>query len=85
MGHNYPTYPVLGVFMMTAWCILLSPLFLYITIKAKSVIATAIMHGTVNGTAGISIMILEGGNELTVGLTGLAGFIAISLINSSCY
>ena len=85
MGHNYPTYPVFGVFMMTVWCILLSPLFLYITIKAKSVIAAAIMHGTLNATAGLSLMTLEGGNELTVGATGLAGFIALIFITAGFY
>ncbi len=80
MGHNYPTYPFVGVLMMTVWCILLSPLFLYITIKAKSVIAAAIMHGTLNATAGISLMVLNGGNELIIGVTGLAGFIALFAI-----
>lgn len=79
MGHNYPEYPVLGVFMMTAWCILLSPLFLYITLKAKSVIAAAILHGTLNATAGLSIITLQGGSELTIGLTGLAGFMTVAL------
>ncbi len=80
MGHNYPTYPLIGVFMMIMWCILLSPLFLYITIKARSVVAAAIMHGTLNATGGISLMLLGGGSELLVGLTGLAGFIALSII-----
>ncbi len=79
MGHNYPTYPVFGVFMMTAWCILLSPLFLYITLKAKSVIAAAILHGTLNATAGLSIISLQGGSELNIGMTGLAGFITVTL------
>lgn len=82
MGHNYPTYPVFGVLMMIVWCILLSPLFLYITIKARSVIAAAILHGTLNATAGLSIMTLEGGNELIVGVTGLAGFIALALVTA---
>lgn len=77
MGHNYPTYPTFGVLMMTIWCILLSPIFLYITLKAKSVIAAAILHGTLNATAGISIIALQGGSELTVGMTGLAGFITV--------
>ncbi|MDD2284463.1 MAG: CPBP family intramembrane metalloprotease [Paludibacter sp.] len=77
MGHNYPQHPVVGVFMMTLWCILLTPIFLYITIKSKSVIAAAIIHGTLNGTFGISIMLIEGGNDLTVGMPGLAGFIAL--------
>ncbi len=80
MGHNYPKYPFTGVLMMIVWCILLSPLFLYITIKAKSVIAAAVMHGTLNTTAGISLMVLSGGNELIVGATGLAGFIALFII-----
>ncbi|MEA4974879.1 MAG: CPBP family intramembrane glutamic endopeptidase [Paludibacter sp.] len=77
MGHNYPEHPVAGVFMMTILCILLSVIFLYITIKSKSVIAAAVLHGTMNATNGISIMLIEGGNDLTVGMPGLAGFIAL--------
>jgi len=77
MGHNYPDHPVAGVFMMTILCILLSVILLYITIKSKSVIAAAIMHGTMNATAGISIMLIEGGNDLTVGMPGVAGFITL--------
>ncbi len=82
MGHNYPTYPVFGVLMMTVWCMLLSPLFLYITIKARSVIAAAIMHGTLNATFSIAFMTLDGGNELSIGMTGLAGFIALILVTA---
>jgi len=80
MGHNYPQHPEIGVLMMTAWCILLTPLLLYFTIKAKSVIAAAIMHGTLNATAGIAIMVIAGGNDLTVGVTGFAGFISLVLL-----
>jgi membrane protease YdiL (CAAX protease family) len=79
MGHNYPQHPQIGVFMMIVFCILLTPLLLYITIKSKSVIAAAILHGTMNGTYGISLMLTDGGNDLTVGLTGLAGFIALTI------
>jgi len=85
MGHNYPQFPVAGVFMMTLWCVLLSPLFLYITIKSGSVIAAAVMHGTLNGTAGLSIMLIEGGNELTVGATGLAGFISLIIVTAGLF
>lgn len=80
MGHNYPQHPEIGVLMMTIWCILLTPLFLYFTVKAKSVIAAAIMHGTLNATAGIAIMVIDGGNDLTVGMTGLAGFISLIVV-----
>lgn len=85
MGHNYPEHPELGVLMMTIWCILLSPIFNYITIKTKSVIAASILHGTLNATAGLSIMLLMGGNDLTVGVTGTSGFIALILIITAIY
>jgi uncharacterized protein len=55
-------------------------MLLYIAIKSKSVIAAAIMHGTMNAIAGISIMLIDGGNDLTTGVTGLAGFITLSII-----
>jgi uncharacterized protein len=79
MGHNYPQHAQIGVLMMIVLCILLTPLFLYITIKSKSVIAAAIMHGTMNATAGISIMAIKGGNDLTSGIAGFAGMITIAL------
>ena len=80
MGYNYPQHPKIGVFMMIIFCILITPLLIYITVKSKSVIAAAILHGTMNGTYGISLMFTDGGNDLTVGLTGLSGFIALTVI-----
>lgn len=81
-GHNnYPQHPLIGVFMMTIWCILLSPIFSYIRLRSNSVIAVAILHGTLNGTYGLAIMTVKGGNDLLVGLTGLAGFTALALAN----
>ena len=80
-GHNYPQHPFAGVFMMIIECILLAPLFSFIRLKAKSVIASSILHGTLNGTYGLAIILLKGGNDLLVGLTGLAGFIVMVIIN----
>ena len=81
-GHNYPQHPVVGVFMMIAFCLLLSPIFSYLRIKSRSVIPAAIAHGSLNATAGLSIMMIRGGNDLTVGLTGLAGFITLLIVNA---
>ena len=80
MGHNYPEHNLIGVGMMTVWCILLSPVFLYVRLKSKSVIAASIMHGTLNASAGIPIMYLLGGNDLTIGLTGFSGFISLLIV-----
>lgn len=77
MGHNYPQHPFIGVGFMILFCILLSPIITYITIKSKSVVAAAIFHGNINAIAGLPIMYLIGGSDLTIGLTGMAGFVAI--------
>jgi membrane protease YdiL (CAAX protease family) len=79
MGHNYPQHPQTGVFMMVVLCILLSVFLLYVTVKSKSVFSASIMHGTMNATAGLSIMAISGGNDLTSGIAGLAGFITLTL------
>lgn len=84
-GHNYPQHPELGVFMMTIWTLLLAPVFSYITIKSGSVIAAAILHGTLNATYGLAIMLIKGGSDLTVGLTGAAGFIVLIVVNLGIY
>jgi membrane protease YdiL (CAAX protease family) len=84
-GYNYPQHPVAGVFMMTVWTILLSPIFSYVRLKARSVIAAAIIHGSLNATAGLSLMVIEGGSDLTVGLTGLAGFIVLLFVNLAIF
>ncbi len=77
-GHNYPQHPAVGVGMMTLWCVLLSPLMSYIRLKAKSVLAAAVFHGTLNGTAGLAIILVQGGSDLTIGLTGLAGMVVLA-------
>ena len=78
-GHNYPQHPVIGVLMMTILCMLLAPIFGYVRIKARSVIAAAIIHGTFNATYGLSIVLVRGGNDLTTGVTGLPGFLVLAI------
>ena len=85
IGHNYPQHPVAGVGMMLIWCILLTPVMIYIVIKSKSVITAAIFHGMLNASAGISMVYLVGGNDMTNGVTGIAGFIALLLVTLAFY
>ncbi|MDI6799483.1 MAG: hypothetical protein QMD53_02220 [Actinomycetota bacterium] len=49
--------------------------------KANSVIAASVIHGSLNGSLGLSLMVIKGGNDLTVGGTGFAGFIVLGLTN----
>jgi membrane protease YdiL (CAAX protease family) len=85
LGHNYSQNPVAGVGMMIIFCILLTPMMIYIVIKSKSVITAAIFHGVNNAIAGIVILYVVGGNDLTNGITGIAGFIALILVNIVFY
>ncbi|OEH87042.1 abortive infection protein [Desulfuribacillus stibiiarsenatis] len=80
-GHNYPEHPVAGVFMMVVFTVLLSPLISYVRLKARSVIAAAIMHGTINGTVALAVIMVSGGTDLLVGVTGLAGLVALGFMN----
>jgi uncharacterized protein len=80
-GFNYPEHPQLGVLVMIAWVMIVAPLFSYIRIKAHSVIASSILHGTINAVPVIAVLLISGGNDLTVGICGLAGFIVFAIID----
>ncbi len=67
--------------MMTFWCILLSPMFSYITIKANNVIAAAVLHKSINAVTGLAIIPLTGSKPLLTGVTGLAGFLVLTVLN----
>lgn len=84
-GHNYPEHPQIGVLMMIVFTLLLSPIFSYVRLKSKSVIAAAIIHGSLNATFGLPLLVIKGGNDLIIGLTGLAGFIVLTLANGAIY
>lgn len=80
MGHNYPEHNVSGVFMMIVMCIALTPIELYLVLKAKSVYPAAILHGTFNAIAGLASLFIIGGNDLLNGAPGLAGIIAMTIV-----
>lgn len=80
LGHNYPQHPVIGVGMMCIFCILLGAVELYLVLKSGSVFPAAIFHGTFNALCGLVLMLVEGGNDLTIGMTGLAGFVTLAMI-----
>jgi len=85
LGHNYSQHPVAGVGMMVILCILLTPMMIYIVIKSKSVITAAILHGANNAIGGVTVLYLVGDNDITNGLTGVAGFITLLLVNTAFF
>lgn len=79
-GYNYPGHPVAGPVMMTLLTILLSPLIGYVRLRAQSVFAAAVFHGTFNAAATL-VVFIHGGSVLSVGVTGAAGLITLFLAN----
>ena len=84
-GHNYPQHPVVGVFMMVVFCLLLTPMLMYFRQKSGSVIVPAIMHGTFNAVVGLSAVVVTPVNDLLYGAAGLAGFIVLLIIDVCLY
>lgn len=80
-GHNYPQHPIIGVFMMIIWCILLSFPMTYFAAKTKSVFTAAWFHGILNASAGFGLLWISNASDLLVGVTGLSGFIALTILN----
>lgn len=77
-GYNYPGHPVVGPIMMTLMTVLISPLIGYIRFRAQSVFAAAVFHGMFNAAATLVILV-RGGDSMTVGFTGTAGLITLGL------
>jgi uncharacterized protein len=83
-GYNYPRHPVVGPIMMTVLTILLSPLMGYVRLRAESVFAPAVFHGTFNAAAGL-VIFLKGETALLTGMTGLAGMLVLLLADGALW
>lgn len=85
LGHNYPQHPRAGVLVMIIFAVALAPIVGYLRLKAGSVIAAAIAHGALNGTFGLSVILLRGGSDLTVGLAGVPGIVVCAAVSGLLY
>jgi hypothetical protein len=47
--------------------------------------AAAVIHGSLNATAGLALVVVKGGNDLLVGVQGLAGFIVLAAVNIAIF
>jgi membrane protease YdiL (CAAX protease family) len=80
MGHNYPEHPVLGVPLMVVFCTLLAYLFDWTRRRVRAVWGACVLHGIINGSAGLFALFSWGGHSLVRSPTGVAGFIALALL-----
>jgi membrane protease YdiL (CAAX protease family) len=79
-GHNYPGYPVAGVFMMTLFTTVLALPFHIIRRRTNSVWGPCLLHGIINSTAGGMVYFTEGGHELLASIAGVSGMLSIATV-----
>ena len=77
----------LGLAFGISWTVAASPLFTsltYLTLRARSVLAPTLLHGSFNAVASLSLVCLTGAGELLVGPVGIAGIGAGLLATAAC-
>lgn len=75
-GHNYPGYPIPGVFMMIIFCVLFGIILSWLYLRTISPWAPALAHGSLNAVAGLPLLFMPGVNMILGGtLTSLIGWI----------
>ncbi len=82
LGLNYPEVnPLLGVLIMTVFCIPVGIVFQYYYFKSKSIIVAALAHAALNKSAmSMSFLIADDGyNKLLYGPTGIIGILLFSI------
>ena len=83
-GHNFPDAPVMGVFVMTAATIAMAPIYTYLTVRARSVLAATVLHGSFNGLGALSLVYLTGAGNLVTAPVGIAGIGAALFVTALC-
>lgn len=79
-GHNYPGYPVLGVFLMIIFCVLLGIILSWMYLNTQSPWVAALAHGSVNAVAGLPVLFLVPGFNMAFGGTLAAPVAWIGMI-----
>ena len=80
LGYNYAGYAKLGTAFMIAWCVPASFLLWRARQVTDSLIAPAVLHGAINGFAGVFLLVLVDTNPLIAAPMGLAGAAAIAVV-----
>jgi uncharacterized protein len=81
MGHNYPGYPIAGVFLMTLYCVGLAFVLGYAVLKSGSVWLAAFLHGINNQVFGfLVIMFYAPGDPVFSFGAGIYGIATLAVV-----
>ncbi len=78
-GYNYPSFPLLGVLVMTLATVTFSFLYTYLVLRARSVLAAVFFHGVFNASGGLVLAYTAAGSaglsQLVASPVGVASMI----------
>ncbi len=80
LGFNYDPYRASGILMMCVWLVPFSFLLWRTREYADSVVPAAIIHGALNGSAGVFLFAVADRNPLVSSPIGLTGALAIAIV-----
>ena len=80
MGFNYDGYGRIGTAFMIAFCVPLSFLLWRVRQVSGSVLGAAVLHGALNGFAGVFLIVVYDANPLIGAPVGLLGACAIAVV-----
>jgi membrane protease YdiL (CAAX protease family) len=81
MGHNYPGYPLLGILLMTLYCVGLSFVLGYVVFKSGSVLLAAYLHALNNQVLSfLYIMVNTPRNPILSFGAGVYGLLSLTVV-----
>ena len=79
LGHNFPEHGAVGLGLWLPWCMLCSVILGYLRERSGSVIAPAVMRGTLNSLGSLPLILTAGGSDLWTGHWGVAAGAAMAV------
>jgi len=83
LGLQFPDAPVVGLFLMPVATVALAPLYTYLTVRARSVLAPTFFHGSFILGVFTSVYLADG-NELVTSPFGAVGIAAALVGIAAC-
>jgi uncharacterized protein len=81
-GYGYPRHPFLGTAVAVIYIMLFAPLLTFVRLRAGSVVAPAILHGTADATVLLTLALVRGGGELTTGWGSLSSIAVLVVVDT---
>jgi len=83
LGLQFPDEPVVGIVLMTTATVALSPVYTYLTVRARSALAATFFHGSFVLGVFTSVYLADG-NELVISPFGIVGIVAAVVGIAAC-